>query len=286
MRRDVYRGRRHLYGLPCQHYRFYIYQIYSTKFKPSCRTDGLWESKQCKGGVSGRCFCYDGKGNRLFGQAKYSESTDMTCACSRRKADLLEAGRSYVSFHCDDMGNYEELQCDSGLCWCVEPKTGDLTAPVVPEKAMDKLPCYAVSKVGKQYLRQCESAKYAMTKILSTLETHGVKYASLGNLLCDGDGAYGVYNISAGIAYCTWRDGTKIGTWQSDTSTDVSTLNCNCARDYKMYQHTLDCEGTGNYKSLQSVVLSGTTIYYCVDSDGFAKTDVSQTRIDNCTDYY
>ncbi|KAJ8966780.1 hypothetical protein NQ314_003318 [Rhamnusium bicolor] len=111
------------------------------KFKPACNVDGLWNAKQCKGGVSGRCFCFDARGNRLFGQATYLESQDMTCACSRRKADLEASGRPYVSFHCDSMGNYEKLQCDSGLCWCAEPKTGELTAPIVPEKAMIKLPC-------------------------------------------------------------------------------------------------------------------------------------------------
>lgn len=62
-------------------------------------------------------------------------------ACSRKKADLLAEGRWYVSLHCDSTGNYEELQCDSGLCWCAEPMTGDLTAPVVPETMMIYLPC-------------------------------------------------------------------------------------------------------------------------------------------------
>lgn len=256
------------------------------KFKPTCDIEGNWNAKQCKGGVSGRCFCFDKSGNRLFGQARYLESTDMTCACSRRKADLLAAGRSYVSFHCDSQGNYEKLQCDSGLCWCVEPKTGDLTSPVVPERAFSKLPCYSAADVGSQYLRQCESAKYAMTKILDTLQTHGVQFANLGNLMCDGDGAYGAYNISSGIAYCTWRDGSKIGTWQSDTSTDISTLNCNCARDYQMYSHILACSGTGNYNSLQTVISQGSTLFYCVDSDGFAITDIFTSRIDNCTSYY
>lgn len=53
--------------------------------------------------------------------------------------------------------------------------------------------------MGSQYLRQCDSAKYAMTKVLETLATHGVQFANLGNLMCDGDGAYGAYNISSGM---------------------------------------------------------------------------------------
>ncbi|KAJ8966779.1 hypothetical protein NQ314_003317 [Rhamnusium bicolor] len=87
-------------------------------------------------------------------------------------------------------------------------------------------------------------------------------------------------------AYCTWRDGSKIGTWQSDTSTDISTLNCNCARDYKMYNHIMECDGSGNYRTLQTTVMNRTTIFYCVDSDGFSKSDVSTTRIDDCSLYY
>ncbi|KAJ8925361.1 hypothetical protein NQ315_009191 [Exocentrus adspersus] len=256
------------------------------KFKPVCEIDSTWKAKQCKGGVSGRCYCFDKNGKRLFGQAPFLKSDDMTCECSRKKAELLEAGETYVSFHCDSKGNFEKLQCNSGLCWCVEPKTGELNSTVVPERAITKLPCYSAAEVGSQYLRQCDSAKYGMSKIYETLRIHGVQYANLGTLLCDGDGAYGAYNINAGIAYCTWRDGKKIGTWQSDTSTDVSTLNCNCARDYQMYSHILQCDGSGNYKTLQSVVSDEATIYYCVDSDGFAKSDVSATRIDNCDEYY
>lgn len=57
------------------------------------------------------------------------------------KEDLLEAGREYVSFHCDSMGNFEPLQCDKGLCWCAEPQTGKLVSPIVPEKAFRILPC-------------------------------------------------------------------------------------------------------------------------------------------------
>lgn len=64
----------------------------------------------------------------------------MTCACSRRKDELLSKSE-YVTFHCDSMGNYEPLQCNDGQCWCVEPHTGDITAPVVPEAMMKYLPC-------------------------------------------------------------------------------------------------------------------------------------------------
>ncbi|KAG5886022.1 hypothetical protein JTB14_023663 [Gonioctena quinquepunctata] len=256
------------------------------KFKPACDNVGKWKAKQCKGGASGRCYCYDAIGTRLFGQAIYAESEDMTCACSRRKAELESQGRYYVALHCDSMGNYEKLQCDSGLCWCAEPKTGALTTPVVPEKAMKKLPCYDVTKVGGQYLRQCDSVAYAMATIKNTMTVHGVTYNNLGTKLCDGDGAFGAYNISEGIAYCTWRDGHSIGTWQSNAGQYINQLNCNCARDFKMYSNVLTCSGNGNYLPVQSIIKDGVNQYFCVDNEGFAKSNFFSSSTKDCTLYY
>ena len=31
-------------------------------------------------------------------------------------------GRDDVTLHCTELGNYEKLQCDNGLCWCVEER--------------------------------------------------------------------------------------------------------------------------------------------------------------------
>lgn len=110
-----------------------------------------------------RCFCYSANGVRIFGQSLFIDSNDMTCgkvtniyvvsettyfiscskACSRKKSELEESGRNFVSFHCDSKGNYEKLQCDieKGLCWCAEPLTGTLTSPFVPLVAVKKLFC-------------------------------------------------------------------------------------------------------------------------------------------------
>ncbi|CAG9835318.1 unnamed protein product [Diabrotica balteata] len=256
------------------------------KFKPACQDDGYWKAKQCKGGVSGRCMCFDKHGKRLFGEAKHSKSADMTCACSRRKAELLESGRDYVSLHCNSLGNYEKLQCDSGLCWCAEEKTGDLVSTIVPEKAMNKLPCYEVATTGSQYLKQCDSIAYAMAKTTRALKNHGVTYINLGIRLCDGDGAYGVYNVSDGIAYCTWRDGSKISTYQSNSESDFASLTCRCARDYVLYRHGLRCEGSGNYRAYQSILKDDTDYYYCVDTDGFQNSNLFDKAPENCSIYY
>ena len=31
-----------------------------------------------------------------------------------------------VSLHCDELGSYEQLQCDNGNCWCVQEQTGGI----------------------------------------------------------------------------------------------------------------------------------------------------------------
>ena len=31
-----------------------------------------------------------------------------------------------VSLHCDELGSYEQLQCDNGNCWCVHEQTGGI----------------------------------------------------------------------------------------------------------------------------------------------------------------
>lgn len=134
-------------------------------------------------------------------------------ACSRRKADL-EATRT-TTFHCDSKGNYEPLQCDmvSKQCWCADSMTGDLVSPVVPLRAIRLLSCctflhrlsshntaniwylVSVEVYGSQYLRQCESKKFAQTAIREKLQKHGVTYITEDFLLCDNDGAYGSFTI-------------------------------------------------------------------------------------------
>ncbi|KAL1492119.1 hypothetical protein ABEB36_012609 [Hypothenemus hampei] len=258
------------------------------KFKPVCDDYGDWEPKQCKGGIAGRCFCYSTTGIRLFGQALYSESVNMTCACSRKISDLTASGRTYISLHCDSKGNYETLQCDTekNFCWCVEYLTGSLTAPVVPLSAMNKLPCYTEAKVGSQYLRQCESKKFATAMITKKLKYHGVVSVAPDTLLCDADGSYGAYMVDSGIAYCTWRDNTKIQAWQANIGTMTEKLNCNCARDYHLYGSGLSCDSTGNYLKLQQIIENDGNKYFCVDDDGFTKTDMLDDPLTNCSRFY
>lgn len=64
-------------------------------------------------------------------------------ACSRHRYNLEKSGRIDVTLHCSSNGNYENLQCDSGVCWCANEKTGKVVAGtrVVPESMWKLLPC-------------------------------------------------------------------------------------------------------------------------------------------------
>lgn len=135
---------------------------------PKCNLDGTYAAKQCRGDrLSGRCFCYSEDGKRIFGWDWYRNTERMTCgkdtpatvyteiqslrsachsflpACSRRRDKLEKEGRFDVTLHCTQNGNYEELQCDSGLCWCADELTGSvqLGTTVVHESLWELLPC-------------------------------------------------------------------------------------------------------------------------------------------------
>lgn len=69
-------------------------------------------------------------------------------ACSRRRSELEAAGRRDVTLHCELNGDYEPLQCDDGLCWCAEPKTGQPTVIPVSEEDMKLLPCCKCTHIG------------------------------------------------------------------------------------------------------------------------------------------
>lgn len=55
--------------------------------------------------------------------------------------DLQEQGQKDVTLHCNEQGNYEELQCDNGMCWCAEERTGTPISRILPENMMTMLPC-------------------------------------------------------------------------------------------------------------------------------------------------
>lgn len=72
-------------------------------------------------------------------------------ACSRRRAEIEASGRKFVTLHCTGNGDYEPLQCDDGLCWCANVKTGQPTVTPVPQEDMKRLPCckYLISRLKR-----------------------------------------------------------------------------------------------------------------------------------------
>ncbi|KAK0091995.1 hypothetical protein PV326_002402 [Microctonus aethiopoides] len=250
------------------------YKWTNTLWKPSCNDDDSWSAKQCKGEISnGKCFCYNPKGTRIFGWTWWKNSKNMTCACSRRR-DELKGIRDDVSLHCSENGNYEELQCDNGLCWCVETKTGKPTQRIYPESVMTYLPCYKKKHVGLQYLRQCESKHIAKSQMLMKLKTHGMEFLHLDDVFCDGDGSYGFYKLVKKQAQCTWKDSKQLELYQGPVS-GILSMNCHCARDTRILndegiEMILTCQSNGNYDVSQ--IDNGRP--FCVDDDGFPTTSL------------
>ncbi|XP_019933156.3 uncharacterized protein LOC109623117 isoform X2 [Aedes albopictus] len=256
-------------------------------WKPQCNTRGEFIPKQCRGDrLLGRCFCYSTTGKRIFGWQWQGKADNMTCACSRRRSDLEAAGRQDVTLHCSADGNFETLQCDGGVCWCADPKTGEPwpRVPAVLPSMWQKLPCYNRTLHGEQYLRQCESEFFAQKQLEKKFALHGHVNVTHTALVCDYDGTYGVNEFERGIAYCTWRDGTRIEQYQT-SSLKAHLMTCNCARDEKIFQAAglqleLLCEGNGNYATLQD--RNGEL--FCVDRDGFVVAERVQPET-NCEEY-
>lgn len=256
-------------------------------WKPECDSLGNFLPKQCRGDrLLGRCFCYSATGQRIFGWQWHGKADDMTCACSRLRSDLEAAGRKDVTLHCTAEGNFEPLQCDGGVCWCADPKTGEpwSRVPAVLPSMWKKLPCYNRTIHGSQYLRQCESASYAQRRLEWKFATHGQVNVSHTAVMCDYDGSYGRYEFERGIAYCTWRDGSRIEQYQT-SSLKAHLMTCNCARDRNLFREagmTLEllCEGNGNYATLQD--RNGEL--FCVDRDGFVAAE-RVTEDTDCQEY-
>ncbi|XP_058800415.1 uncharacterized protein LOC131669514 [Phymastichus coffea] len=239
------------------------------KWKPKCEIDGTYSPVQCKGEfLNGRCFCYNSTGSRIFGWSWWKFAENMTCSCSLH-SEKLSIDREDVSLHCAENGNYEEMQCDNGLCWCVEPMSGKPTQRVYPESMMTYLPCYNKRNIGYKYLRQCESKSVARAKLLKRLKYHGHEFFNVEKVFCDKDGTYGYYNINGKYIQCSWKDGKRIDIYQAEIK-NIKNINCNCARDSIIFAESKvefrsTCSSNGNYDFLQN-----TNEYpFCIDSDGF-----------------
>lgn len=66
----------------------------------------------------------------------------MFAACSRQRANLETQG-ILSSIHCSPNGNFEPLQCNSGVCWCADSQTGRVVngTRAVPDHMWKHLSC-------------------------------------------------------------------------------------------------------------------------------------------------
>ncbi|XP_055377151.1 uncharacterized protein LOC129609244 [Condylostylus longicornis] len=242
---------------------------------PTCEIDGTFAAVQCKGDrITGRCFCFSPEGKRIYGWAWWNELQDnqMNCACSLLKYKMERQGLHGNTMHCDKMGNFEELQCMDGMCWCADTLTGEIqnNTRAVPETMWKFLPCYDKKYHGDQYLRQCESIDRNQLILKKALAAHGTTLVEFNNIMCDYDGSYGPIRNLDGKINCQWTDGRNLPPYTAE-SKYFEKMNCICARDKKIFEeagfnHRLNCDMYGNYKPDQHI----NDKTFCVDRDGFA----------------
>lgn len=221
-----------------------------------------------------RKFCVDPKGNRIFG-AGSAEDEEMNCRCSRKAWELQsEQTGDRITIHCQDNGNYEELQCDQERCWCVNSKSGRVTSRVVHQDLKEYLSCYDSETIGDQYLRRCESREHGKTRSRRIMALHGLTWSSVNGFKCDFDGSFAAVNCKEDENRCGCVDKTNkwISTYYAEAS-QQSLFNCKCARD-KMADDSIGliCDKNGNYDAIQKFSSPSPGIEYCVDSDGFQYT--------------
>jgi len=277
-------------------------------WNPDCdRSTGLYSPVQLKTapGFNGQPdkgeegsyrWCSDPKGNRLYGQEAVDwDISHMTCSCSRKYWELqqtkqvsandgldpwIQEGRSDVSLHCDEKGNYEELQCDKGRCWCIQPKTGEATSIVLPVTLWHLLPCYTrftqEVEVGKQYLRRCESRVIGIQNLKQWFNKHGTHWKRQSGTVCDMDGSFAALicddRSPNEMCYCVDKNNQILS--QAEVMYE-DRMTCRCQRDKHYGMTDLKCDAYGNYKADQK---EGDD-EYCVDSeDGYRTSGIVHSR--------
>ncbi|XP_037082880.1 uncharacterized protein LOC119103447 [Pollicipes pollicipes] len=255
-------------------------------YRPECLPDGTYAPVQCQDRTtSGVCFCVTSDGTRIFGRDLHTNRHLMTCACSRKFWEMTAADRKDITLHCEPNGNYEPLQCDKDVCFCVNSTTAELYGGTVSREQWTGLPCYDPKHFPGSYNRLCESMNRASRKVATLLVSHGIHESSNFSAKCDPDGSYYPTYCSAKDQSCKCRDraGNNIGNYYVDSShADANSMNCQCARDHNDYDaiayslRNVACDTNGNYKPEQC----GQDQCYCVDSWGTPSSLPVTTNID------
>lgn len=243
------------------------------RWAPNCTPHGGYAELQRKGPLGEEMHvCVDSAGNTIYGRIfQWQEDLliNMNCKCSRRVWEQLQAGEPSVTLHCMENGNYEELQCEDGWCYCVHSESGTPYSTILPEEAMQFLPCYNETLVGEQYLRRCDSISEASGQLTYHMLSKGV-YGPAGLYKCDPDGSFSGEQCLHGECQCYDK-------YLSTILKASSGGGCNCARDQWLYSNEgnshvkLYCASPSNkfdagvYYTLQYY---GDIGVYCVDQDG------------------
>uniref|UniRef100_A0A665TMX6 Nidogen 2a (osteonidogen) n=1 Tax=Echeneis naucrates TaxID=173247 RepID=A0A665TMX6_ECHNA len=115
-------------------------------FVPQCDSDGQYRPLQCHGST-GHCWCVDSNGEERRGTRTEAGETPRDCKEPERPKTQCEHHRDSVQTtspegfpivgayvpQCDASGQYTQLQCHDGYCWCVDSRgqerAGTRTSP-------------------------------------------------------------------------------------------------------------------------------------------------------------
>lgn len=260
------------------------YQFWS----PQCESSGVYSPVQHKHSSTQDHapyrWCADPQGEMIYGKEKdEGQDSEMTCSCSRKRWELEQTkevsnngdvvkGRIDVSLHCTEQGGYEPLQCDNNLCWCVDPRTGEVNTVTVPDTVVSILPCYpaqneTLEQFGSQYLRKCENRAVGIVQAKLILSRHGISWKPTREYECDYDGGFAPVQCDDQICNCYESNFQQLTPYGVEADLRGQ-MTCSCARDEANNMNgDRSCAGNGDYKPLQ---MDGNSHEFCADpSDGW-----------------
>ncbi|KAF2352983.1 Thyroglobulin type-1 [Trinorchestia longiramus] len=263
---------------------------------PTCNNIGQYAAVQCS--TSTTCYCSDTDGNRLFGEAVYTERDGMDCQCSLHWLRNEQLGLT-EGMRCLANGNLDPLQCNDEFCFCYNSTTGAISAGPFHPSQMSLLSCYDPSYHTVNYTNICTTvaqlyalqvsedtdtitlgsecvltpSRWAVSVLTSARWAWRSKLCVWADSLkpnCSLDGYYAAVQArEGGLSYCSDPLGNMIEDFEFATAV-ASHVTCNCARRrYLLKQAGLiaylpTCCTNGNFEPIQTRGLYS----YCVDLNG------------------
>lgn len=255
-------------------YHLFEFSSNDWEFPPKCDFYGNYDYKRCKDSSNPRCFCVDKAGDTIFGRLP-TGSENVTCACSRVTNDIKAVYPMLEAvMKCTETGDFSEMQCWDGVCFCVDKDTQIMTSVAVPMAAINVLPCWDSSLYTTTFYGDCQIEYTRQSAIIEEFALKGLVISPIDLPSCDPDGTYGFVQFQSNKYYCSDREGVQIDSYFIDASSsnydDYKKMICNCARDSEYPdglpdgQHIGSCDNLGNYNNKLCVQDS----CVCLDSDG------------------